>query len=59
VDETFIGGWAEGAEGSRQKANKALVVITAQADGPAIGRIRMRMIADAPADSLLFRHRLY
>jgi len=29
-----------------------LVVIAAQADGPAIGRIRMRMIADASADSL-------
>lgn len=52
VDETFIGGLAEGAVGGRQKANKALVVIAAQADGPAIGRIRMRMIADASADSL-------
>ena len=52
VDETFIGGLAEGAVGGRQKANKALVVIAAQADGPAIGRIRMRMIADTPADSL-------
>jgi hypothetical protein len=29
-----------------------LVVIAAQADWPAIGRIRMRMIADASADSL-------
>jgi hypothetical protein len=52
VDETFIGGLAEGAVGGRQKTNKALVVIAAQADGPAIGRIRMRMIADASADSL-------
>jgi len=52
VDETFIGGLAEGVVGGRQKANKALVVIAAQADGPAIGRIRMRMIADASADSL-------
>jgi transposase-like protein len=52
VDETFIGGLAEGAVGGRQKANKALVVIAAQADGPAIGRIRMRMIADASAGSL-------
>jgi transposase-like protein len=51
VDETFLGGLAEGATG-RQKANKALVVIAAQADGPGIGRIRMRMIADASADSL-------
>lgn len=52
VDETFLGGLAEGAVGGRQKANKALVVIAAQADGPAIGRIRVRMIADASACSL-------
>jgi hypothetical protein len=52
VDETFIGGLAEGAVGGRQKTNKALVVMAAQADGPAIGRVRMRMIADASADSL-------
>jgi hypothetical protein len=52
VDETFIGGLAEGAVGGRQKTNKALVVIAAQADGPGIGRVRMRMIADGSADSL-------
>jgi len=52
VDETFIGGLAEGAVGGRQKTNKALVVVAAQADGPAIGRIRMRMIADASTASL-------
>jgi len=52
VDETFIGGLAEGATGGRQKTNKALVVIAAQADGVGIGRIRMRMIVDASADSL-------
>ena len=40
------------ALGDRQKTNKALVVIAAHADGPAIGRIRMQMIADASADSL-------
>ena len=51
VDETFLGGLAEGATG-RQKTNKALVVIAAQADGRRIGRIRMRMIADASAESL-------
>jgi len=52
VDETFVGGLAEGAVGGRQKTNKALVVIAAQANGPRIGRIRMRMIADASAESL-------
>ena len=52
VDETFLGGLAEGVVGGRQKSNKALVVIAAQADGPGIGRIRMRMIPDASARSL-------
>jgi hypothetical protein len=52
VDETFIGGLAEGALGGRQKNNKGLVVIAVQAGRPAIGRIRMWMIADASADSL-------
>src|SRR6266851_2557994 len=51
VDETYIGGLQEGTKG-RQKANKALVVIAAQADGPGIGRIRMRMIPDASAENL-------
>ena len=52
IDETFIGGVVEGAVGGRQKTNKALVIVAAQADGPAIGRIRMRVIRDASANSL-------
>jgi transposase-like protein len=52
VDETFLGGLAEGVMGGRQKSNKSLVVIAAQADGPGIGRIRMRMIPDATSGSL-------
>jgi transposase-like protein len=51
IDETYIGGLEEGSKG-RQQANKALVVIAAQADGPGIGRIRMRMLPDASAASL-------
>jgi len=51
VDETLVGGLEEGVAG-RQAESKALVVIAAQADGPGIGRIRMRMIEDASADSL-------
>ena len=51
IDETFIGGLQEGVKG-RRKANKALVIIAAQADGPGIGRIRMRMIPDASAANL-------
>ena len=51
MDETLVGGLEEGVAG-RQTESKVLVVIAAQADGPGIGRIRMRMIEDASADSL-------
>ena len=49
-----MGGLEEGVAG-RQTERKALVVIAAQADGPGIGRIRMRMIATPrpPACTLL------
>lgn len=52
VDETYLGGLEEGARG-RQTERKALIVIAAQEDGPGIGRIRMRRIPDASADSLI------
>ena len=51
VDETLVGGLEECVAG-RQTESKALVVIAAQADGPGIGRIRMRTIEDASAESL-------
>lgn len=51
VDETWLGGWEEGVAG-RKKGEKALIVIAAEADGPGIGRIRMRPIQDASAGSL-------
>jgi transposase-like protein len=51
VDETMIGGLEEGVAG-RQTESKALVVIAAEADGPGMGRIRMRVIEDASAASL-------
>ena len=46
VDETFIGGLEEGHRG-RGAERKALVVIAAQEDGKAIGRIRLRRISTA------------
>lgn len=52
VDETFLGGLEEGAYG-RGTFKKALVVIAAQEDGKGIGRIRMRRIMNASAESLL------
>jgi len=51
VDETYVGGWEEGMKG-RRRGEKSLVVIAAQVDGNGIGRIRMRVIPDASADSL-------
>jgi transposase-like protein len=52
VDETYVGGLEEGVRG-RQTEGKALVVIAAQEDGAGIGRIRMRRVPDASAESLV------
>ena len=52
VDEAFLGALEEGARG-RQTETKALIVVAAQEDGNGIGRIRMRRIPDASADSLM------
>jgi transposase-like protein len=52
VNETYLGGLEEGARG-RQTDRKALIVIAAQEDGPGIGRVRMRRIQDASAESLV------
>jgi len=51
VDETYLGGLEEGVRG-RQTRKKALIVVAAQEDGAGIGRIRMRRVPDASADSL-------
>ncbi len=52
VDEAYVGGLEEGVRG-RQTERKALIIIAAQEDGPGIGRIRMRRIVDASAESLV------
>ena len=52
VDETFYGGEEQGVRG-RQTQSKSLIVIAAQEDGAGIGRIRMRRIPDASAESLM------
>jgi hypothetical protein len=52
VDETFTAGLDEGTRG-RHAGRKALIVIAAQEDGPGIGRIRMRRLSDASAESLI------
>lgn len=51
VDESYIGGEKYGKRG-RGAAGKALVVIAAQIDGTRIGRIRLRRVPDASAESL-------
>src|SRR5262249_18750824 len=52
VDECYVGGLEEGLPG-RLNLEKALVVVAAQEDGPGIGRIRMRQVIDASAESLV------
>jgi transposase-like protein len=51
VDETYIGGEKPGKRGRGAKG-KALVLIAAQEDGKVTGRIRLKQIADASAESL-------
>jgi transposase-like protein len=51
ADETYIGGRRSGKRG-RGAEGKALVVIAAQIDGKHIGRIRLRRVRDASAQSL-------
>jgi transposase-like protein len=51
VDETYVGGLAEGPRG-RGSQKKVLVAIAAQKDGKGIGRIRLARIADASSQSL-------
>lgn len=45
VDEAYWGGEEEDVRG-RQTQDKALIVVAAETDGPGIGRIRLRHIAD-------------
>lgn len=52
VDETFVGGVEEGG-GRRHIGSKALVAIAAEIRGGNIGRIRMKRIPDASADTLM------
>ena len=52
IDETFVGGVEPGG-GRRHVGKKALVVVAAEVRGRAIGRIRLKRVRDAAADSLL------
>jgi transposase-like protein len=52
VDECYLGGLEEGLPGGLN-LEKTLVVVAAQEDGSGIGRIRMRQVVDASAESLI------
>jgi transposase-like protein len=52
VDETSVGGPQEGKRG-RGTENKVIVAVAAEKSGRGIGRIRLRRVTDASADSLL------
>ena len=52
VDETYIGGPEAGLRGGRQLEEKALVVAAVEIRGRASGRVRLRVVADASAESL-------
>jgi len=51
VDETYVGGEKSGKR-ERGALGKSLVMIAAEIDGSRIGRIRLRRVPDASAESL-------
>jgi len=52
VDEAYIGGPEAGLRGGRQLEEKALVVAAVEIRGRASGRVRLRVVGDASAESL-------
>src|SRR5258707_14198353 len=52
-NERDVLGQRRGERSRQQTENKALIVIAAQEDGEAIGRIRMRRIPDASGDGIM------
>jgi transposase-like protein len=52
VDETFVGGVKHGGKRGRGASSKALILMIVQLDGKKLGRIRLKRIEDASAESL-------
>ncbi len=52
VDEAYIGGPEAGLRGGRELRGKALVVAAVEVRGRASGRVRLRVVPDATAESL-------
>jgi transposase-like protein len=53
VDEAYIGGSEKNLEGGRQLVGKALVVGAVELRGKGSGRVRLQVVPDASADSLV------
>lgn len=52
IDETYVGGPEEGKRG-REIEKKSIVIVAAEKNGRAIGRIRLKRVKDVTAESLL------
>jgi len=52
VDETFVGGVKHDGKRGRGAIGKALILMVVHLDGKKLGRIRLKRIADASAESL-------
>ena len=52
VDEFFLGGLEEGRKGGRQRGKKVLVGVAVEVRGRGSGRLRLRVLDDASANSL-------
>lgn len=53
IDECYVGGKSEGGKVGRGSENKTLVAIAAELDGKKLGRIRLKTLNDASAESLI------
>jgi transposase-like protein len=54
VDETYVGGLEEGRKGGRQReSTKTIVVGAVQVKGEGSGRVRLEIVRDVSADSLV------
>jgi transposase-like protein len=53
VDECFVGGHQAGLRGGRERGQKALVAVAVEVRGAGSGRVRIAVIEDASADTLL------
>jgi transposase-like protein len=53
IDEFFLGGYEKGLKGGRQRGKKALIGVAIEVRGAGSGRVRLHVLPDASAPSLL------